>query len=260
MDTSFHHFPLAVMASSPLAAQKSLALRGPFRADDFSSSSSDSDEMEVQEVIEVSDSDDEDDRVTRRSSIVDSGRKRKIRREVPRTQLVDKKRSRSEPELPSVEVTQNAAPPAASELPSVAKKSKPNSDEVFPMEVDESSIDLFGWKPVVSTTEHEDHFLVEAKLPGFSKDDVGIDLDEYEGSDSLYLKLIARKSVESKEPMESTSVKFTRLIPLPKSITAKDISAVWEDGSLKVSIKKPEQVEAPRQPVVIPVVDASAAN
>lgn len=221
-----------------------------------SDSSSESEDMEVQEVIQIEDSDDESVTQNRRSSLMDSGRRRKIRHHSKFSTSLDKKRQREEEDSDSMETDGLAdSVPQASEQPSESKKAKP-SDETA-MEV-ESNIQtsLFDWKPTVNLTETEDSIVLAASLPGFGKDDISVDLDEYEKAETPFIKLSAKKTVKRESSLETLSVQFTRLIPVPKSIDSKSISAFWDDGILKISVKKPAEPQQPREPIRIPVADS----
>jgi len=213
--------------------------------------------MEVQEVIQIDDSDD-DESVTqnRRSTLVDSGRRRKIRHHSKYSSTLDKKRQRDE-DSDSMETDDvEAETQEASEQPSEAKRVKP-SEDYSAMEIDSTNqVSWFDWKPKVDTTETEESIVLSALLPGFGKDDISVDLDEYEKSDNPFIKLSAKKTVQRESTLETLSVQFTRLIPVPKSIDAKGITAFWDDGVLKISVKKPSEPQEPREPIRIPVADS----
>lgn len=250
-DPSILHFPLQLTGSALPAPRKEIRYSPSNYEPRWSPKA-----QRPTEFIQIEDSDDEDDRVVRRTSIVDTGKKRKIRHEHKRA---DKKRERQEePEQP-VEVEAAATQPAP-ESPTAAKRAKvdANDSEKSAMDVDESTNSLFGWKPQVNLEETAEVLVFEARLPGFGKDDVSIDLDEYDGAETPFLKFTARKKVETQEPLESTSVKFTRLIPVPKAIPTEGISAVWDQGVLRVTVKKPKVEAQTSTPVSIPIAATSS--
>jgi HSP20 family protein len=100
--------------------------------------------------------------------------------------------------------------------------------------------------PPVDVAEEKDAFLVKADLPGLTKDDVSVSLqDSY-----LTIKGERKHEVESQEAnyyrRERVSGTFTRLIELPTTVDAKKIDAQFKNGVLSVRLPKSEEAK-PKQ-------------
>jgi HSP20 family protein len=100
--------------------------------------------------------------------------------------------------------------------------------------------------PAIDVVEEKDNFLVRADLPGLSKDDVSVTLqDNY-----LTIKGEKKHETETKETnyyrKERVHGSFTRTIELPSSVDAKKIDAQFKDGVLQVRLPKTEEAK-PKQ-------------
>ena len=100
--------------------------------------------------------------------------------------------------------------------------------------------------PAMDVVEEKDGYLVRADLPGLTKDDVNVSLqDNY-----LTIKGDRKHEVETKDANyyrhERVSGSFTRTIELPTSVDAKRIDAHFKDGVLAVHLPKTEEAK-PKQ-------------
>jgi len=99
------------------------------------------------------------------------------------------------------------------------------------------------WAPAVDIRETEEAFLVHAELPGLSKDDIEITLE----NDILKLSGERRfeKDVEEKEyhRIERSYGTFTRAFSLPSRVDASGVSASFTDGVLTISVPKVEEAK-----------------
>ena len=100
--------------------------------------------------------------------------------------------------------------------------------------------------PAVDVVEEKDNYLVRADLPGLSKEDVSVTLqDNY-----LTIKGEKKHETETKEAnyyrKERVHGSFTRTIELPMSVDAKKIDAHFKDGVLQVRLPKSEEAK-PKQ-------------
>jgi HSP20 family protein len=103
------------------------------------------------------------------------------------------------------------------------------------------------WRPVVDIYDSEKAIIINAELPGVTKDSITLDVKE----NILTLKG-ERKSDEeaSKENyyrMERCFGTFERAFTLPSTVDPAKISASFKDGILKIEIpkteeKKPQQI------------------
>ena len=96
------------------------------------------------------------------------------------------------------------------------------------------------WAPRVDIIELEDNFEASAELPGISKEDVKLELNEN------VLTISGEKNHENEGSdrnihfTERSYGSFTRSFRIPKQIDAGNIGAEFENGILKVSLPKSE--------------------
>jgi len=96
------------------------------------------------------------------------------------------------------------------------------------------------WVPPVDVQETEDAYLFTAELPGMSKDDVSITLE-----DNL-LTLSGERSLKEKEEgenfhrVERAYGSFARSFSLPTQVDSTKVEASFKDGLLTIEIAKAE--------------------
>jgi len=100
--------------------------------------------------------------------------------------------------------------------------------------------------PAIDVVDEKDGFLVCAELPGLSKDEVNVTLqDNY-----LTIRGEKKHEEETKEAnyyhRERVNGAFTRTIELPVAVDAKRIEANFKDGVLQVRLPKSETAK-PKQ-------------
>lgn len=109
----------------------------------------------------------------------------------------------------------------------------------------------FDWKPAVDVFTKDGKFFVHAELPGMTKDDVKVELDEN--------RLIVRgeRKKETKEEKkdfyrsEFNYGSFYRAIPLPKEVNLEEIEAKFCNGILEVSMPVAVKVEDKKKEIPI---------
>ena len=97
-----------------------------------------------------------------------------------------------------------------------------------------------GWSPAVNVDETPDALRLTAELPGVSSDDVEINLE------NNVLTIRGEKHEERTEEdaehrvhlWERRSGSFTRSFTLPRTVSAEDITAEFENGVLTVMMPK----------------------
>jgi HSP20 family protein len=106
--------------------------------------------------------------------------------------------------------------------------------------------DTFGsfWSPSVDIIEHDDAFIVEAELPGMSKDDVKTSIE----GNILTIKG-EKKQEQAKEGKnyhrtERVYGSFMRSFTLPTSVRTDKIEASYKNGILTVRIPKAEEAKS----------------
>ena len=118
-----------------------------------------------------------------------------------------------------------------------------NLDRLFE---DFGGIQFTGGAPRVDVREDDGHLYFDAELPGWSKDDVTITVE----NDILTIRgeRAAKTDVEGQNYhiRERRSGSFTRNFQLPTVVDSAKVAAVLKDGILTVTLDKREEVK-PRQ-------------
>jgi HSP20 family protein len=96
----------------------------------------------------------------------------------------------------------------------------------------------------VDIHEDEDNITVEAEMPGFSKDEIDVTLEN-----GVLTIQAERKVAESKGSRHLNERRFTRVarsFSLPNSVDESDVDASLTDGVLTLTLKKREEVKPRR--------------
>ncbi len=100
-----------------------------------------------------------------------------------------------------------------------------------------------GWIPVVDVRETDDNFVFTAELPGLTKEDVSITLEEN------VLTLTGERRFENEESknefrrIERSYGRFTRSFTLPHEVDNDRVEAKYGDGILTVTVPKTEKTK-----------------
>ena len=100
-------------------------------------------------------------------------------------------------------------------------------------------------------TDEGDHFLLEADLPGFEKQDIHLDLN----GDTLTIRAERHSKVEEKEKdkvvrMERSYGSYSRSYDI-SGIDAEDIRAKYENGVLQLTLPKKKEIPAASRQIMI---------
>ena len=99
------------------------------------------------------------------------------------------------------------------------------------------------WSPAMDVSETENEILVNADLPGLSKDQIKVSL-EY---NVLTIKGEKRQESDNKDKQfhrsERSYGSFTRSFRLPSEVVAGKISAFYKDGVLTLTLPKSEDAK-----------------
>lgn len=95
--------------------------------------------------------------------------------------------------------------------------------------------------PSVDISETETEFEVSVALPGMSKDDINVDLDNGRLSISGERKFEQEEEGKDFHRVESKFGSFNRSFQLPDSIDEESIEAKYENGVLNITIAKREE-------------------
>jgi HSP20 family protein len=107
------------------------------------------------------------------------------------------------------------------------------------------------WNPSVDVTEDKDSLVVKAEMPGMSKDDVKVSVQD----NVLTLKGEKKQEKEEKDKnyhrVERSYGSFCRSFQLPTSVKADKIKAGYKDGVLSITLPKTEEVKPKEIPISI---------
>lgn len=102
------------------------------------------------------------------------------------------------------------------------------------------------FSPAVDLVEEKDHLMLKADLPGLTKDDVNVTVQD----NHLTIKGEKKREAETKDAnlylSERVYGRFTRTIELPSTVDAKKIEARFKDGVLQITLPKTEEAK-PKQ-------------
>jgi HSP20 family protein len=96
------------------------------------------------------------------------------------------------------------------------------------------------WSPQIETFEREGQLVIRADLPGLSKDDVNVELND----DAITIS--GERHNENEEQREGyyrserSYGSFYRQIPLPRGVNADDAQASFRNGVLEITLKAPQ--------------------
>ena len=95
------------------------------------------------------------------------------------------------------------------------------------------------WAPQVEVFERGNNLVVRAELPGLSREDVDVEVDD----DVLVIRGERHNDVEDEHDgyyrSERSYGSFYRAIPLPEGVDASSCNANFKDGVLEVTLPKP---------------------
>lgn len=100
------------------------------------------------------------------------------------------------------------------------------------------------WLPAVELVEEDGEFVLTAELPGMSKDDVDVSVDDH----TLTLK--GEKKTEREEAHDKMHIRergygtFERSFTLPRNVDAGKIRADFHDGLVEIHLPKGEQTKS----------------
>jgi HSP20 family protein len=97
--------------------------------------------------------------------------------------------------------------------------------------------------PSVNISEEKDHYMVSLAVPGLKKDDFKIDID----GNMLTISSEKEQNKEDKDKKytrkEYSFSSFSRSFSLPEEINKEKITAKYEEGVLKISLPRNENVK-----------------
>lgn len=103
-----------------------------------------------------------------------------------------------------------------------------------------------GWFPPVDIRENEDAYVVTVELPGLTKKDVDVTVENSILTVSGERQWEKASEKETYHRTERAFGRFSRSFTLPHQVEAEKVKASFEDGLLTVSIPKAEQAKPRR--------------
>jgi HSP20 family protein len=97
------------------------------------------------------------------------------------------------------------------------------------------------WVPAMDLVETDDHFVLRADLPGMSRDDLAIELEDNVLTISGERKAEHEDRQEGFVRVERSFGRFSRSLTLPEGIDGDAVKAEFKDGVLEVRVPKPEE-------------------
>jgi HSP20 family protein len=97
------------------------------------------------------------------------------------------------------------------------------------------------WSPRMDLTESDDNYHLSVDLPGISKEDVTISVEDSRLTIRGERQDESRQETENMVRMERTFGSFYRSVRLPKSVNENKIKATFTNGVLSVDIPKTEK-------------------
>ena len=111
---------------------------------------------------------------------------------------------------------------------------------------DESAWFSGAWTPPVDIFETDEALVMKAELPGFSKDDISIEMKE----NTLVIKGERKHEDEVKEGnyhrMERSYGAFQRAFMLPMTVDQEKVKAAYKDGVLELRLPKVQAAQPKR--------------
>lgn len=102
------------------------------------------------------------------------------------------------------------------------------------------------WGLAVNVTENEEAFVVSAAMPGVAPDDIDVTLEDNVLHIKAETKQEEQKEGETYHVRECRYGVFSRSLRLPTAVNADAIEANYENGILKVTLPKAEEVKPKR--------------
>ena len=99
------------------------------------------------------------------------------------------------------------------------------------------------WMPPVDIQETDDSYRLTAELPGLTKDDINITLENNVLRLSGERKFEKDVKKESYHRIERSYGNFTRSFALPQQVSSDKVEAAFKDGVLTITVPKAEQAK-----------------
>lgn len=102
------------------------------------------------------------------------------------------------------------------------------------------------WVPPVDVRETDSSYVFAAELPGLTKDDVEITLEDNLLTLSGEREVVEKSETETYHRIERSQGKFSRSFSLPSQVDSTKVAATFQDGVLTIEVPKSEQAKPRR--------------
>jgi len=127
---------------------------------------------------------------------------------------------------------------------------------VVPATVDREDMLNGAWNPRVDIFENKDNLVLEAELPGLTREDFELSFENNVLTLKGERKFEKKTEGENYHRIERSYGAFTRSFTLPQTVTADGAKAEFNNGILNVSLPKREDTKARKIEVVATTSDA----
>jgi HSP20 family protein len=107
------------------------------------------------------------------------------------------------------------------------------------------------WAPQIEMFEQDGELIVRADLPGLTKDDVNVEID----NDAITIEGERRSEQDENRDgfyrTERSYGKFYRRLPLPDGVESENANATFRDGVLEITMNMSKRTESKRRKVDI---------
>ena len=107
-------------------------------------------------------------------------------------------------------------------------------------------VDENRWLPAIDVREGEDELVVSADLPGLTKDDIEVTVEDNRLTVSGERKWDEETNKDHYHRIERAYGRFSRTLALPSAVKAEEVKASFKDGILNVTIPKAEEAKRKR--------------
>ena len=102
------------------------------------------------------------------------------------------------------------------------------------------------WTPRVNIFENKDHLVLEAELPGMTREDFDLSIENNVVTLKGERKFEKKNEGDNYHRVERAYGSFTRSFTLPSTVSSEDVKAEFNNGVLNVSFPKREETKARR--------------
>lgn len=100
-----------------------------------------------------------------------------------------------------------------------------------------------GWIPAIDVSENENEYVIEADIPGVSKDEIKLEM--IDNAVSIKGERKSEKTEEDKKRgyhrVERSYGSFQRSVQIPGGFKSDGVQAKFDNGVLRVTLPKPEE-------------------